>query len=216
MYTWHLFRNCRQLMTRKASLLVASLFVAFLAAACVAAAFCAGTAVPSSQTNQHLEAAPRSNTSSEPRVLAFQSAEPKNSTQTTRPLTDNTTRIIVPISRVENASSIGEQPFNGFVFPTGLVVAATILILLVILAFLLLRLLREGDNEPPADIRPFGPTVQSTSEPRGEQQRQIPIDEAETEVERKNSSLVSTESQRVRSIPIDTQEEAREPEDNSK
>ncbi|MGA7075880.1 MAG: hypothetical protein WBZ42_04960 [Halobacteriota archaeon] len=204
-------------MIRKASLLVASLLVAFLATACVTEAFWAGTAVPNSQTNQHLESNPRLNAISEPRVLAFQSATPSNSTQANFPLiADNTTRIIVPISRVENTSSIGAQPFNGFVFPTGLVIAATILILLVVLAFLFLRLLRDGDNEPPADTRPLGPTVPSTSEPHKERPRQIPIDEAETEVERKNSSLVSAESRRVRSIPIDSKEEAREPEDNSK
>jgi hypothetical protein len=203
-------------MINKASLLVASLLVAFLATACVTAAFCAGTAVPNSQVNQHLEATPRSNATSEPRVLAFQSAASSNSTQASRPLTaNNTTRIIVP-AKVENASSIGAQPFNVFVLPTGLVIAATILILLVVLAFLFLRLLREGDNEPPTDTRPLGPTVQSTSEPRREQPRQIQINEAETEVERKNSSLASAESQRVRSIPIDAQEEPLEPEDNSR
>jgi hypothetical protein len=203
-------------MIRKASLLIASLLVAFLATACVTAAFWAGTAVLNSQTNQHLEATPHSNATSEPRVLTYQSAASINSTQTTHPLTaNNTARIIVP-ARVENTSSTGAEPFNGFVIPTGLVIAATILILLAVLAFLFLRLLHEGDSEPPTDTRPLGPTVQSTSEPRREQPRQIPIDEAETEVERKNSSLVGVESRKVRSIPIDAEEERREPEENSK
>jgi hypothetical protein len=204
-------------MIRKASLLVASLFVVFLAATCVAAAFWAGTAVPNSQTNQHLEATPRLNATLEPRVLVFQSATPSNSTQASRALTaNNTTRIIVPIARVKNASSVSAQPLNGFVFPAGLAIAATILILLVVLAFLFLRLLRDGDNAPPADTRPLAPAVKSTSEAREERPRQIPINEAETEAKRKNSSLVSGESERARSIPIDTQEEAREPQDNSK
>jgi hypothetical protein len=205
-------------MIRKASLLIASLFVVFIVAVCVTAAFWAGAAVSNSQADKHLEATPRLNPTSEPRVLEFQSAAPSNSTQASRPLTaDNTTRIIVPISRVENASSIAAQPFNGFVFPAGLAIAATILILLVVLVYLFLRLLRDGDNAPPAETRPRAPAVKSTSEAREEQPRQIPInEEEETEAERKNSSLVSGESQKVRSIPIDTQEEVREPEDNSK
>jgi hypothetical protein len=36
------------------------------------------------------------------------------------------------------------------------------------------------------------------------------------EAERKKSALVSAEGQPVRSIPIDTEEEMQEPEDNSK
>jgi hypothetical protein len=203
-------------MIRKASLLIASLLVAFLATACVTAAVGAGTAVPNSQTNQHLEVTLRSNATSDPRVLAFQSAALNNSARAVNPLkVNNTTRIIVP-AKVENTSNTGAQPFNGLVLPTGLVIAATILILLVILAYLFLRLLHEGTSEPPTDTRPLGPTVQSTSEPRRERPRQIPIDEAETEVERKNSSLVGAEGRRVSSIPIDAEEERREPEDNSK
>lgn len=199
-------------MIRKASLLVASLFVVFLAAACVTAAFWAEAAVPNSQADKHLVATARLNSTSEPRILGFQSAAPSNSTQANRPLTaDNTTRIIVPISRTENTSSVGAQPSNGFVFPAGLAIAATILILLVVLAFLFLRLLRDGDHAPPTDTRPSAPAVKSTSEAREERPRQIPITEAETEAKQKNSS----QSQRVRSIPIDTQEELREPEDNS-
>jgi hypothetical protein len=204
-------------MIRKASLLVASLFVVFLAAACVTGAFWAGAAVPNSQADKHLEATPRLNPTSEPSVLGFQSAAPSNSTQASRPLTvDNTTRIIVPISRVENASSVGAQPVNGFVFPAGLAIAATILILLVLLVFLFLRLLRDGGTGPPADTRPRAPAVKSTSEAREKRPRQIPINEAETEAKQKNCSLASAESQRVRSIPIDTQEEVREQEEDSK
>ena len=133
-------------MIRKASLLIASLLVAFLATACVTAAVGAGTAVPNSQTNQHLEVTLRSNATSDPRVLAFQSAALNNSAQAVNPLkVNNTTRIIVP-AKVENTSNTGAQPFNGLVIPTGLVIAATILILLVVLAFLFLRLLHEGDE----------------------------------------------------------------------
>jgi len=204
-------------MTRNASLLAASLLVAFLAAACVTAAFWTGAMVLSGQTNQHLEANPRLNTISEPRVLTFQSATPSNSTQAILPLiANNTARIIVPISRTENTSSVGAQPSNGFVFPAGLAIAVTILILLVILVFLFLRLLHDGGNVPPVDTRPRAPPVKSASEAREKRTRQIPINEAESEAKRQDGSLAGAESKRARSIPIDAQEEAREPDDNTK
>ncbi|MGZ8888793.1 MAG: hypothetical protein ACXW1D_04525, partial [Halobacteriota archaeon] len=157
-------------MKRIASLLIASLFAFFLVTTCVNAAFWAGT-VADSQTNQHQDATPQ-NAASDPRVLLLQSAEPSNSTQASRALADNITRIIVPISKVENASSSSAQPFIGFEFPTWIWVPV-ILILLVILAYLFLKLLREGDNEPLLDKRPLTPA--STSKAREQQSRQIPI-----------------------------------------
>jgi hypothetical protein len=196
-------------MKRIASLLIASLFAFFLVTTCVNAAFWAGT-VADGQTNQHQDATPQ-NAASDPRVLLLQSAEPSNSTQASRALADNITRIIVPISKVENTSSSSAQPFSGFEFPTWIWVPV-ILILLLILAYLFLKLLREGDNEPPLDKRPLTPA--STSKAREQQSRQIPINESEIEAERKNSSLVTAES-KSRSIPIDASEELREPDEDS-
>ena len=196
-------------MKRIASLLIASLFAVFLVTTCVTTAFWAGT-VADSQTNQHQDVTPQ-NATSDPRVLLLQSAEPSNSTQASRALADNITRIIVPISKVENTSSSSAQPFSGFEFPTWIWIPV-ILVLLVILAYLFLKLLREGDNEPPVDKRPLTPA--STSEARGQQSRQIPINESEIEAERKNSSLVTAES-KSRSIPIDASEELREPDEDS-
>jgi hypothetical protein len=196
-------------MKKNASLLIASLFAVFLVTTCVTAAFWAGT-VADSQTNQHQGVTPQDATS-DPRVLLLQSAVPSNSTQASRALADNITRIIVPISRVENTSSSSAQLFSGFEFPTWLWVPV-ILVLLVILAYLFLKLLRDSDNEPPVDKRPLAPT--STSEARGHQSRQIPINESDIEAERKNSSPVTAES-KIRSIPIDASEERREPDENS-
>lgn len=226
-------------MTRIASLLVAGLLVAFVAASCMTAPSWTGAAVPNSQTiarvtvdsepsqqttintdgqtNKQVETTLSLNANSKLRVLAFQSAALSNSTQASRLLTTNkTTRIIVPISKVENTSSIGAQNSNGFLFPTSLGIVIIVIILLIILAYLILRLLRDNDNAPRTSTRPPAPTVQPTSEHRKEQPRQIPINEAETEVERGKNSAGSADSQRFRSIPIDAQEEEREPEDNSK
>jgi hypothetical protein len=192
-------------MKRSALLLIASLFIVFLVTTCVATAFWTAT-VAHSETNQLQSVTPQ-NATLDSHVFLLQSAEPSNSTQASRALRpDNITRIIVPISRIENTSSSSAQPFSGFEFPTWLWVPV-ILILLVILAYLFLKLLREGDNEPPLEKRPLTPA--STSEARGEQPRQIPINESEIEAERKNSSQVTAESN-IRSIPIDASEELRE------
>jgi hypothetical protein len=82
----------------------------------------------------------------------------------------------------------------------------------VILAYLFLKLLLEGDNEPPVDKRPPAPAF--TSEARGQQPRQIPINKSEIEAERKNSSLDTAES-KSRSIPIDASKELQEPDEDS-
>ena len=191
-------------MTRRASLRIVSLLAIFLVTTCVAAAVWAGT-VAGNQTNQRLDAALQ-NATSAAHILLLQS-EPSNSTQAS---IDNVTRIIVPILKVENTSSSSALPFSGFELPTWFWIPV-ILVLLVILAYLFLKLLREGDNEPPLDKRPLPPAPPEASE---QQSRQIPINESESEVEQKNSSPVAAES-RVRSIPIDSSEEPQEPDDNS-
>jgi hypothetical protein len=198
-------------MKRDTSLLIASLFTVFLVTTCVTAAFLAGT-VADSQANPLQDAASQKATLT-PRVLLLQSAKPSNSTQASGALTaDNMTRIIVPISRVENTSNSSAQLFSGFEFPTWLWVPV-ILIMLVILAYLLLKLLRDGDNEQQSlDKRPLAPA--STSDARGKQLRQIPINDSEIEAEQKNSSLVTAESKTIR-IPIDASEELREHDENS-
>jgi len=195
-------------MKKDASLLIASLFAVFLVTTCVTAAFWAGT-VADSQTNQHQGVTPQDATS-DPRVLLLQSAVPSNSTQASRALADNITRIIVPISRVENTSSSSAQLFSGFEFPTWLWVPV-ILVLLVILAYLFVKLLRDGDNEPPVDKRPLAPASASEAP---QPSRQIPINELDIEAERKNRSLVAAES-KIRSIPIDASEEPQEPDEVS-
>jgi hypothetical protein len=197
-------------MKRIASLLIASFFAVFLVTTCITAAFWAGTGA-NSQTIQRQDATLQ-NAMSDPRILLLQSAVPSNSTQASSALrADNITRIIVPISKVENTSSSNAQPFSGFEFPTWLWVPV-ILVLLVILAYLFLKLLRDSDNEPPVDKRPLAPA--STSEARGQQSRQIPINESEIEAERKNSSPVTAES-KIRSIPINASEESRELDEDS-
>jgi hypothetical protein len=197
-------------MRRRASQRIVSLFAIFLITTCVAAAVWTGT-VAGNQTNQHLDATVQ-NAASDPHILLLQSSKPSNSTQASSPMrADNVTRIIVPILKVENTSSGSAQPFSGFELPTWFWIPV-ILVLLVILAYLFLKLLREGDNEPPLDKRPRAPA--SPPEVSGQQARQIPINESESEVERKNSSSVTAES-RVRSIPIDNSEERQEPDDNS-
>jgi hypothetical protein len=145
-------------------------------------------------------------------MLLLQPANTSNSTQVSSSIrADNVTRIIVPILKVENTSSSSAQPFSGFELPTWFWIPI-ILVLLVILAYLFLKLLREGENAPPLDKRPLAPA--SPPEASGQQSRQIPINESEREVEQKNSSPVAAES-RVRSIPIDSSEEPQEMDDNS-
>lgn len=195
-------------MKRIASLLIASLFVVLLVTTCVTTAFLSGT-VADRQANQRLDSTSQKATST-PQVLLLQSAEPSNSTQGSGALTaDNITRIIVPISRVENTSNSSTQLFSGFEFPTWLWIPM-IIVLLVILAYLLLKLLRKGNNEQqPLDKRPLAPA--STSEVRGQQSRQIPINESEIEAEQKNSTLAT--EKKIRRIPIDASEEQREPDE---
>jgi hypothetical protein len=197
-------------MKRSSLLLIASLFAVFLVTTSVTTAFWAG-AVAASQTNQH-QGVISQNATSDPRVLLLQSAKPSNSTQANRALiAQNITRIIVPISKVENTSSSSAQPFGGFELPTWIWIPV-IIVLLVILAYLFLKLLREGDNESPIEKRPGAPAP--PSEARRQQSRQIPINESEIDAERKNSSLVTAE-RKIRSIPIDTSEEPREPDEDS-
>jgi hypothetical protein len=173
-------------MKRSASLLIASLFAVFLVTTCIT------TALANSQINQHQDATSQNGTS-DPRVLLLQPAQPSNATQASRALrAENITRIIVPISKVENTSSSSAQPFGGFEFPTWIWIPV-IIVLLVILAYLFLKLLRDGDNEPPLDKRPSAPAP--PSEARGQQSRQIPIN--------------------IRTIPIETSEELREPDEDS-
>lgn len=222
-------------MPKLAALLLAILCVAFLAASCVTAAFWAGTA-PSSkasaqtvvdsqsshpkmgvagQTHKSLEPTPRISTTSGRRVLALQSAAITNATEASNLLTaNNTTRIIVPISTAKNASNAGVQNNNGFTFPAWLWIWGPILILVIILTFLLFRLLREGNGEPPAGNTRRPAATQYPSETGKARPRQIPIEGAETEAELTDKSRSRAKDQKVK-IPIETPDEPRETEEKS-
>ena len=223
-------------MPKLAALLLAILCVVFLAASCVTAAFWAGTA-PSSessaqtvvnsqsshftkmsvagQTDKNLEPTPRISTTSGLRVLALQSAATNNASQVSNLLTaNNTTRIIVPISTAKNASNAGAQNSNGFTFPASLWIWGLILILVIVLTFLLLRLVREGNGEPPASNTRRPAATQYPSETGRAPPRQIPIEGTETDTELRDKSGSRAKDQKVR-IPIETPDEPREIEEKS-
>ena len=223
-------------MPKLAALLLAILCVVFLSAFCVTAAFWAGTA-PSSessaqtvvnsqsshftkmsvagQTDKSLEPTPRISTTSGLRVLALQSAATNNASQVSNLLTaNNTTRIIVPISTAKNASNAGAQNSNGFTFPAWLWIWGLILILVIVLTFLLLRLVREGNGEPPASNTRRPAATRYPSETGRAPPRQIPIEGTETDTELRDKSGSRAKDQKVR-IPIETPDEPREIEEKS-
>ncbi len=224
-------------MPKLAPLLVAILCAAFLVASCVTAAFWAETAPTCEatvhtmvnsqsshvakmsvvgQTDKSLETTPRLSTTSGLRVLALQSTAPNNTTQASNVLTaNNVTRIIVPISTAKNASTAGAQSNNGFAVPAWLWIWGPILILAIILVFLLLRLVREGNGEPPAGDPRRPAATQYPSEAGKAQPRQIPIEGAETEAGLRDNSGTGAKDQKVTRIPIDTPDEPREPEEKS-
>ena len=223
-------------MPKIAPLFVVILCAAFLGASCVTVAFWAGTA-PSTEATMHtmadsqssnltkmsvagqtyksLETTPGLSTTSGQRVLALQSATPNNTTPASNLLAaNNVTRIIVPISTAKNASNAGAQTNNGFAVPAGLWIWGLILILVIILVFLLLRLVREDNGEPPASD-PRRAALQYPSEAGKARPQQIPIEGAETEAGLRDSSGTGSKDQKVTSIPIDTQDEPRETEEKS-
>lgn len=223
-------------MPKLAPLLVAILCAAFLVASCVTAAFWVGTA-PSSeatvhtmvnsqsshhakisvagQTDKSLETTPRLSTTLGLRVLALQSAAPNNTTQARNLLmANNVTRIIVPISTAKNASNAGAQNSNGFTFPAWLWIWGLILILVIVLTFLLLRLVREGNGEPPASNTRRPAATQYPSETGRVPPRQIPIEGTETDTELRDKSGSRAKDQKVR-ILIETPDEPREIEEKS-
>ena len=224
-------------MPKLASLFVVILCAAFLGASCVTAAFWAGTA-PSTEATVHtmadsqsgnlrtmsvagqtfksLETMPGLSTTSGQRVLALQSATPNNATQASNPLTaNNVTRIIVPISTATNSSSAGAQTHNGFAVPAGLWIWGPIFILVIVLIFLLLRLVREGNGEPPAGAAPRPSATQYPSEAGKARPRQIPIEGVDTKAGLSDNSHTGAKDQKVTKIPIDTPDEPRETEEES-
>jgi hypothetical protein len=224
-------------MPKLAPLLFAILCAAFLVASCVTAAFWAGTA-PSSEATVHtmansqsgnlgkmsvagqtyksLETTPSLSTTSGQRVLALQSAKPKNATQAGNPRTaNNVTRVIVPISTGKNASSASAQTSNGFAVPAWLWIWGPIFILVIILIFLLLQLIRGGNGEPPARDARRPAATQYPSEAGKPRPRQIPIEGADTEAGLSDNSRTGAKDQKVTRIPIDTPDEPRETEEES-
>jgi len=221
-------------MPKPAPLLVAILCAAFLVASCLTAAFWAGTALKNEatvpavvnsqlshrakmsvagQADKSLEITPRLSATSGLRVLALQSTAPNNSTQASNLLTaNNVTRIIVPISTAKNASNAGAQTDNGFAVPAGSWIWGLILILAIILVFLLLRLVREANSEPPASNERRPAATQYPSEAGKARPRQIPVEGEETEAGLRDNSRTGSKDQKVTSIPIDTQDEPRETE----
>jgi hypothetical protein len=167
------------------------------------------------QTDKSLEPTPRISTTSGLRVLALQSAATNNASQVSNLLTaNNTTRIIVPISTAKNASNAGAQNSNGFTFPAWLWIWGLILILVIVLTFLLLRLVREGNGEPPASNTRRPAATQYPSETGRVPPRQIPIEGTETDTELRDKSGSRAKDQKVR-IPIETPDEPREIEEKS-
>jgi flagellar biosynthesis/type III secretory pathway M-ring protein FliF/YscJ len=224
-------------MPKLALLLVAILFAAFLGASCVTTAFLAGTAPATDatmhtmadsqlgnlgkvsvagQTYKGLETTPGLSTTSAQHVLALQSAAPNNTTNESNPLTPNkVTRIIVPISRATNASSAGAQTNKGSAVPAWLWIWGLILILVIILVFLLLRLVREGTTEPPADDARRPTTTQYPSEADKARPRQIPIEGADTKAGLSDNSRTGAKDQKITRIPVETPDESRETEEES-
>src|SRR5271157_880210 len=221
-------------MPKLAPLFVVILCAAFLGTSCVTAAFWAGTALSAeatehtvakwqsgnlgkmiaSQTHKSLETTPGLSTTSGQRVLALQSVTPNNATQASNPLTaNNVTRIIVPISTGTNASSAGAQTNNGFTVPAWLWIWGPIFILVIILIFLLLRLVREGNGEPPAGAAPRPSATQYPSEAGKARPRQIPIEGVDTKAGLSDNSHTGAKDQKVTKIPIDTPDEPLETEE---
>jgi len=91
------------------------------------------------------------------------------------------TGIIVPISTAKNASNAGAQTNNGFAIPAWLWIWGLILILVIILIFLLLRLVRDGNGEPPAGDARRPAVTQYLSEAGKARPRQTSIEGEETE-----------------------------------
>lgn len=86
---------------------------------------------------------------------------------------------------------------------------------MIILIFLLLRLVRGGNSEPPAgDAWPPAAT-QYPSEAGKPRPRQIPIEGADTEAGLSDNSRTGAKDQKVTRIPIDTPDEPRETEEES-
>ncbi|MGZ4891108.1 MAG: hypothetical protein ACXV2B_02435, partial [Halobacteriota archaeon] len=139
-----------------------------------------------------------------------------NATQASNPLTaNNVTRIIVPISTATNASSAGAQTNNGFTVPAWLWIWGPIFILVIVLIFLLLRLVREGNGEPPDGAAPRPSATQYPSEAGKARPRQIPIEGGATEAGLSDNSRTGAKDQKVTKIPIDTPDEPRETEEES-
>lgn len=141
------------------------------------------------------------------RTLEFQSASPRSRAQSSAPsTTGNTTRIIVPISRVDNASNIGPASSKGFAFPTWLLILAAILVLLAVFGLLFLRLIREDDRRPTVDA-PAVLVVKPAAPARAKRPQQIPIKAERAQAERRNNAAAIARPRRLRRIRIDTKEE---------
>jgi hypothetical protein len=148
-------------------------------------------------------------------TLEFQVASPRNSTRSSAPsTTGNTSRIVVPISRIDNASNIGKAGNKGFTFPTWLLILAAILVLVAVFGLLFLRLKQEGDRRPTVDA-PAVLVVKPRAPPRAKRPSQIPIKAEQPQAERLNSTSVVARPRRLRRIPIDTPRE-QELEDDSR
>ncbi|MGB9372305.1 MAG: hypothetical protein WCB79_10305 [Halobacteriota archaeon] len=86
---------------------------------------------------------------------------------------------------------------------------------MIILIFLLLRLVREGNGEPPADDARRPVATQYPSEAGKARSRQIPVEWAETEAGLTDKSRTGAKDQNVAKIPIATPEEPRGTEEKS-
>lgn len=214
-------------MRKTACFLVVALFVALSASWCLTIASQIGTrqhdapaanARPNSELNQqqttsasdqvaryfrvtsNLEAASGT-------ILEFQLASPRTSARASAPpKTRNTSRIVVPPSKVNNASKISPAASKGFTFPIWLLLLAAILVLLTGFGLLWLRLIRESNHRPTVQA-PTVLVVKPAAPVRAKGPGQILIQAERTEAERRHSASAIGGPRRLRRIPITTTEE---------
>jgi hypothetical protein len=219
-------------MRKTACCLVAALFVAVSGSCCLATAYQIGmmqhnpqiaySQLNSESNHRQVTSADRqtdghSRATSSPDaasgvILEFQSASPSILTQSDAPSTTaNTTRITVPISRVDNASNIGPSASKGFTLPTWLIILGAVLVLLMVFGLFFLRLIREGARRPNGDA-PAVLVVKPTTPARAKETLQTPIKTREARAERRESAPMPARPRRLRRIPIDAPEEE-EPKD---
>jgi hypothetical protein len=138
--------------------------------------------------------------------LEFQLVSSKTSARASARPTVNTSRIVIPTSRVKNASNISPAANKGFTFSTWLLILAAILVLLAGFGLLWLRLIREGNRRRTIDV-PVVLVVKPGAPVRTKGPKQIPVEAERTEAERRHNASAIAQPRRLRRIPITTKED---------